>query len=187
MPNHAVRLSRRTALRAAGLTVGAAAGGAVLAGCSDDPDRTGEPGVTDSPGGTARPDQPTPSTDPAIVAALQKAAGEVQQLIGRYRTVSQTFPALRTGLATGSKHHAAHLAKLTELGDLRPPAAAKLPPVPTESAAALADLAGREQKSSVAHATAATKVSGPAARLLASIAASESQLAASLARKPAGR
>lgn len=187
MPNHAVSLSRRTALRAAGVTVGAAAGAAVLAGCSDDPDRAGEPGTTESPGGMARPDQPTPSTDPVVVAALQKAAGEVQQLIGRYRTVGQAFPDLRTRLAAGTKHHTAHLARLTELGDLRPPAAAKLPPVPGESAAALADLANREQKFSVAHATAATKISGPAARLLASIAASENQLAASLARKPAGR
>jgi hypothetical protein len=51
----------------------------------------------------------------------------------------------------------------------------------------VADLAAREQKLSVAHATAAVRVSGPAARLLASIAASEAQLAATLARKPVAR
>lgn len=187
MPNHPADLSRRSALRAVGLTVGVVSGSAVLAGCQSGRDRTGEPGVSDSPGGTARPDERAPSTDPAVLAALQTAAGEVQQLAGRYRQVGQAFPGLRARLATGVQYHAAHLAKLIELGDLRPPGLAKLPPAPKGSTAALADLAGREQKLSVAHATAATRISGPAARLLASVAASESQLALGLAAKPAGR
>jgi hypothetical protein len=55
------------------------------------------------------------------------------------------------------------------------------------AAAALADLAGREQQLSVAHATAAGKVSGEPARLLAMVAAAESQLAASLTKKRAAR
>jgi hypothetical protein len=118
-----------------------------------------------------------------IVAALQTAATQVQQLALRYSTVSQKFPALRTQLSTGVKYHASHLARLKQIGGLKPAQPGKLPPLPTSSSAALADLAGREQKLSVVHATAAAKLSGQAARVLASIAASESQLAATLSRK----
>jgi hypothetical protein len=185
VPTDPASLSRRTALRAAGVTVGLAAGATLLTGCQDDPEPSGKPGASDSPGSSGSPggtERQAPSTDPAVAAALRKAAGEVQQLAGRYRQVGQAFPALSGRLSTGSKHHAAHLAKLTELGAPRP-SAPKLPAVPTASAAALADLAGREQRMSVIHATAATKLSGPAARLLASIAASESQLAATLGKK----
>ena len=120
-----------------------------------------------------------------IVAALQTAATQVQQLALRYSTVSQTFPSLLNQLATGVNYHASHLTRLKQIGALRPAQPGKLPALPTNSAAALADLAGREQKLSVVHATAAAKLSGQAARLLASIAASESQLAATLSRKAA--
>jgi hypothetical protein len=120
-----------------------------------------------------------------IVAALQTAATQVQQLALRYSTVSQKFPALRNQISTGINYHASHLARLKQIGALKPIKPGKLPPVPTRSAAALADLASREQKLSVVHATAAAKLSGQAARVLASIAASESQLAATLSRKAA--
>jgi hypothetical protein len=171
-------LSRRTALCAAALAVGTAA---VLTGCQDAPDRTGTPGSTEDPNGTQPP--PSPSSDPVIVAALQTAATQVQQLALRYSTVSQKFPALRNQISTGVNYHASHLARLTQIGALKPAQPGKLPPLPTSSAAALADLAGREQKLSVVHATAAAKLSGQAARVLASIAASESQLAVTLSRK----
>lgn len=120
-----------------------------------------------------------------IVAALQTAATQVQQLALRYSTVSQKFPALRNQISTGVNCHASHLARLTQIGALKPAQPGKLPPLPTSLAAALADLAGREQKLSVVHATAAAKLSGQAARVLASIAASESQLAVTLSRKAA--
>jgi hypothetical protein len=178
VPTDPFRLSRRTALRTAAL----AAGAAVLSGCDGAPDRTGTPGSTEDPNATQ---PPPPSSDPVIVAALQTAATQVQQLALRYSTVSQKFPALRNQLSTGVNYHASHLAKLKETGALKPAQPGKLPPLPTSSAAALADLASREQKLSVVHATAAAKLSGQAARLLASIAASESQLAATLSRKAA--
>jgi hypothetical protein len=180
VPTDPLRLSRRTALRAAAL---AASTGAVLAGCQDTPDRTGTPGSTEDPNSTQPP--PSPSSDPVIVAALQTAATQVQQLALRYSTVSQKFPALRNQISTGANYHASHLARLKQIGALKPVQPGKLPPLPANSAAALADLAGREQKLSVVHATAAAKLSGQAARVLASIAASESQLAATLSRKAA--
>lgn len=177
------RPSRRTTLRTAALLAGSVA---LATGCDDEPDRSGTPGSTEGPGG---PTQPPPSTDPVIVAALMTAATQVQQLALRYSTIGQAFPALRGRLAMGVKHHAAHVAKLKEVGGSEPARPGQLPPVPKTTAAALADLASREQKLSVAHATAAAKVSGPAARLLAQVAASESQLAAALAppKKKAAR
>ena len=167
-------LSRRTALRTAALAAGSAA---LLTGCDDEPDRSGTPGATETPGATS---QPPPSTDPAIVAALMTAATQVEQLTLRYSTISQAFPTLRNQLATGVKHHASHVARLKEVGGSEPAQPGKLPALPKTATAALADLASREQKLSVAHATAAAKVTGQAARLLAMVAASESQLAATL-------
>lgn len=179
MQNDSFRFSRRTALRTAVLAAGASA---VVAGCDGATDRSGTPGSTEDPSGTT---QPAPSTDPVMVAALQAAATQIQQLARAYSTIAQNLPSLRGQLATGVKHHASHLARLTELGALQPAKLGKPPPLPTGAAAALADLAAREQRLSVAHATAAAKVSGQTARLLASIAASESQLAAILTRKKA--
>src|SRR6266508_3984133 len=54
-------------------------------------------------------------------------------------------------------------------------------------AGALAELGATEQRLAVAHATAATARTGQAARLLAMIAASQTQLAVSLGRKAASR
>ncbi|ADB32001.1 cell divisionftsk/spoiiie [Kribbella flavida DSM 17836] len=180
MPNDARRLSRRTALRTAALVAGAAA---LASGCDDEPDRSGTPGASTGPDGSVQ--APEPSADPEVVAALTTAATQIQQLALRYSSTSQTFPALRTRLSSGVRSHAAHVAKLKELGGFEPPQPGKLPPLPKASAAALADLASREQRLSVAHATAAAKLTGPPARLLATIAASESQLAAVLTAKKA--
>jgi hypothetical protein len=177
VPTDSLRLSRRAALRTAAVVAGLSA---VLAGCDDEPHR--ESGSSEDPGGDSRS---VPSTDPEIVAALQAAANQVQQLALRYNAVGQTFPSLRARLATGVKYHASHLARLTELGGLQSPQPGKLPPLPKRSVKALAELAGREQALALAHATAAAKLSGQAARLLASIAASESQLAATLTMKAA--
>jgi hypothetical protein len=178
VPTDPLRLSRRAALRAAALAAGATA---VLAGCKNATDQTGTPGSTENPSGT--PQSPPPSSDPVIVAVLQTAATQIQQVALRYSRAGQTFPVLRNQLSTAVNFHASHLARLKEIGALKPAQPGKLPPLPTSAAAALADLAGREQKLSVLHATAAAKVSGQAARVLASIAASESQLAATLSRK----
>jgi hypothetical protein len=154
----------------------------LLTGCDDAKDHSGTPGVTEGPGGDT---PPPPSTDPVVVAALTMAATQVEQLSLRYSAVSQAFPKLRPLLAAGVKNHAAQVAKLKEVGDFEPLQSGKLPPLPATASAALADLAGREQKLSVAHATAAVKVSGEAACLLAMLAAGESQLAATLSKKKA--
>jgi len=158
-------------------------GAVVLAGCKDEPNSSGTPGSANSRAG--QPAEQTPTTDPAIVAALSTAAALVTQLSLRYTTVGRKFPALRNQLATGAKYHASHLAKLMETAGVQAPAAGKLPPVPGTSSAALADLVKREKAAATAHATAAIKLSGSAARLLAMIAASETQLAATHAPKKA--
>jgi hypothetical protein len=171
-------------LRTAALATGVAAVPVLATGCQDTPDRSGTPGVTEGLGGTS---QPPPSTDPAVVAALTTAATQIEQLALRYSAVGQAFPALRAQLANGVSFHAAHVAKLKEVGGFEPPQPGALPALPKAAAAALADLAGREQKLSVAHATAAAKVPGQAARLLAMVAAAESQLAITLTKKRAGQ
>lgn len=178
MPNEPLRLSRRAALTTAAL----ASGAVVLTGCDDDPSGSGTPGAAKNP----KPGQAaeeTPSTDPVIVAALSTAAAQVTQLSLRYAGISQKFPALRTQLAAGAKYHASHLARLKETAGVQPPAAGKLPALPSTSSAALSDLAKRERAAAIAHAAAAAKVSGPAARLLAMIAAAETQLATTLTPK----
>jgi hypothetical protein len=114
---------------------------------------------------------------------MSAAAGQVAQVAQRVAAVSKQFPALKSQLTAAAKYHAQHLAKLNEASGAAPAAVGKLPALPTGSAAALADLATREQKLSVAHAVAAAKLSGADARLLAMIAASESQLATSLTVK----
>lgn len=171
------RLPRRAVLRSAAAL---AATATLLTGCEDEKDKTGTPGTTEGPGG---PTPPPPSTDPAVVAALTAAATQVEQLSLRYSAVSQAYPKLRAQLAAGVRNHAAQFAKLKEVGGFEPPQPGKLPALPATAVAALADLAAREQKLSVSHATAAAKVSGEAARVLAMLAAGESQLAAMLAPK----
>ncbi|TDO49896.1 hypothetical protein EV643_105124 [Kribbella sp. VKM Ac-2527] len=178
MLNAPLLLSRRVALQSAAL----AAGVVLVAGCDDAPAQTaGTPGASAGPDGSV--ESPTPSTDPAVVAALTTAAAQVVQIAQRYGSVSKTYPALRTQLTTAMKCRAAHLAKLTEVGGFETPQPVKPPALPKTAAAALAELMGREQKLSVAHATAATKLTGEPARLLAMLAASESQLAATLVVK----
>ncbi|MGC4942727.1 cell division protein FtsK [Kribbella sp. DT2] len=178
MPAASFPLSRRAALR----TVAAVAGAAVLvSGCDDDKPATGTPGASEGPDGSVQP--PAPSTDPQTVTALTAAGTQIAQLALRVSSAGQTLPALRGQLAVAVQSHAAHSAKLKELAGTEPPQPGKLPPLPKASAAVLADLAAWEQKLSVAHATAAGKLSGEAARVLAMIAASESQLAATLTPK----
>ncbi|MEV8372165.1 cell division protein FtsK [Kribbella sp. NPDC056861] len=189
MPNPPEPLTRRAALQVATLSAGTAL---LLAGCKDDPAQPGAGSTGTTSGGTKGPDgtsKPEPSTDPAVVAAMSTAAGQVAQAAQRLTAAGKTYPALNAQLAVAAKYHAQHLAKLNELSGTTPAAVGKLPPLPKGSAAALADLASGEQKLSVAHATAAAKLSGPAARLLAMVAASELQLAATLTvkKKDAGR
>jgi hypothetical protein len=181
VPNESLRLPRRAALTMAAVASGAVA----LAGCKDEPGRSGTADGTAT--GSGQPNAQSPSTDPVIVAALSAAATQVAQLSARYTTVGRKYPALRTKLAAGAKYHAAHLTRLRETAGVQPAQAAKLPPVPGTSSAALSDLARREKAAAAAHAAAAAKVSGPAARLLAMVAASERQLAASLLPKKAAR
>ena len=165
--------SRRTAmLLGAGLT------GLVVTGCEDTSPRG------KSSGGSSNGGQTTPTRDPADVAALRTAAGNLQRLVARYDAVVRSHPPLRARLAGPRKLHTAHLTRLRSLGGV--PAIGKSPakPVPAQ-AAALAEIASTEQRLSVVHATAAAQRSGDVARLLAMIAASQTQIAATLRRKAA--
>lgn len=176
MPNEP-RLSRRTVLATAAVVPGVV----TLAGCKEDAAGSGTPGAV-NPTSSGRGAGETPTVDPAVVAALSTAATQVSQLSLGYAGVSRKFPALRTQLAAGAKYHASHLAKLKETAGVAA-AAAKAPVVPSTSSAALTALAKQEKAAAIAHAAAAGKLSGASARLLAMIAASETQLATTLTPK----
>jgi hypothetical protein len=178
VPNEPLHLSRRAALTTAAL----ASGALVLSGCDDEPGGSGTPDAAGR-SNSGQPAEETPSTDPVIVAALSTAAAQVTQLSLRYTTMTQKFPALRAQLAAGAKYHAGHLARLKETAGVQAAGAGKLPALPSTSSAALADLAKRERAAAVAHAAAAAKLSGEHARLLAMIAAAETQLAITLTPK----
>jgi hypothetical protein len=166
-------------MRSAVLAAGAAA---ALAGCDDV-----KLGGSASPDGSAsKPASATPTRDPAEVAALTAAATRLRQLGTRYAAVAKRHPTLAGRLAKPRALHDAHLARLRALGGV-PGASAAANPVPAKPAAALAELVATEQRFAVAHATAATARTGQAARLLAMIAASQTQLAVSLGRKAASR
>ena len=154
-----------------------------LAGCKDDAPAAGTPDAV-NPTSSDRPTEKTLTVDPAVVAALSAAATQVTQLSLGYAGVSRKFPALRTQLAAGAKYHASHLAKLKETAGVAA-AAGKAPTVPGTSSAALTALANQEKAAATVHATAAAKLSGASARLLAMIAAAETQLATALTPKKA--
>jgi hypothetical protein len=170
-------MTRRSILATAALLPGAV----VLAGCKDDQTGSSTPGAV-NPTSSGQPAEETPTVDPAIVAALSAAAAQVTSLSLRYAGMSRKFPALRTLLAAGAKYHASHLAKLKETAGVTA-AAGKAPVVPSTSSAALVALATQEKAAAIAHAAAAAKVSGAPARLLAMIAAAETQLATTLTPK----
>jgi hypothetical protein len=167
-------LSRRTAM-----LLGAGATGLVIAGCED----SSPPGKPS--GGSSHGGRTTPTRDPAEVAALRAAAGSLQQLVTRYDAVVRRHPPLRARLAGPRKLHTAHLARLRSLGGVPAATTSTAKAVPAKAAAALAELASTEQRLTVAHATAAAQRSGEAARLLAMIAASQTQIAVALRRKAA--
>jgi hypothetical protein len=154
-------------------------GAVALAGCKDDPGAgSGTPGAVNGAPSAGQSAQ-TPTVDPAIVAALSTAATQVTQLSQLCASVSRKFPALRGRLAAGIKYHASHLAKLKETAGVAANAA-KAPTVPATSAAALLALSKQEKATAILHAAAAAKLSGASARLLATIAAAESQLGTTL-------
>jgi hypothetical protein len=159
-----------------------AAGAAVTLAACDDVGLGGSP----TPGRSGRSGSPGPTRDPAEVAALGAAAQQLRQLTNRYAAVAKRYPALAMRLAKPRALHDAHLARLRALGGA-PSTLAAAKPVPPTATAALAELVATEQRLAVAHATAAAARSGQAARLLAMIAASQTQLAVSLGRKAAGR
>ncbi|MGW7679939.1 cell division protein FtsK [Kribbella sp. NPDC054772] len=180
MPERRRSLTRRAVVVTAALVPGAFA----LTGCKDDPAAgSGTPGAGNgTPSSSQGPAKETPTVDPAVVAALSTAATQVTQLSQYYATLSRKFPALRAQLAAGAKYHVSHLAKLKETQGVA--AKATQPPkVPASSVAALAALAQQEKLAATAHATAAGKLSGAPARLLATIAAAETQLGSTLAPK----
>lgn len=175
MPIEPRHVSRRSLLATAAVVPAAV----TLAGCKDDPAGSTPGAVNPSSSDRA---QETPSADPAVVAALSTAATQVTQLSLAFAGTSRKFPALRTQLAAGAKYHASHLAKLKETAGVTA-AAGKAPAVAGTSAAALLTLARQEKAAAIAHAAAAVKVSGAPARLLAMIAAAETQLATTLTPK----
>ena len=156
-------------------------GAVALTSCTDDSGGSGTTGGAKNSDGV-QPAEETPSTDPAIVAALTAAATLSTQLSLRYTALSTKFPALRARLAAGAKYHASHLTRLKAVPGVQA-VTGKAQAVPSTSAAALTDLAEREKAAAVAHAAAAAKVSGEHARLLAMIAAAETQLAITLTPK----
>ena len=172
------RLTRRAVVATAALVPGAA----VLAGCKDDPSAgSGPSGTKGAVNGTTTSPDPateTPTADPAVVAALSAAATQVTQLSQLYATASRKFPALRAQLAAGAKYHATHLAKLKETQGVTAQATKAV--VLATSQAAIAGIATQERAAATAHVAAAAKLSGAPARLLAEIAASETQLGATL-------
>ncbi|WP_238152785.1 cell division protein FtsK [Kribbella speibonae] len=175
-------LSRRTVFVTAALVPGAAA----LAGCKDDAaSGAGTPGTKGAVNGTPTapgPTEETPTVDPAVVAALSTVATQVTQLSQLYATASRKFPALRAQLAAGAKYHVSHLAKLKETQGVTAQAA-KAVAAASSSQAALTAIAQQEKAAAVTHAAAAVKLSGAPARLLAEIAAAETQLSATLTPK----
>jgi hypothetical protein len=157
-------------------------GAVALTGCKDDEAAgSGTPGaVGGGPSSSGSPAGETPTVDPAVVAALTVAATQVTQLSQLYANTSRKFPALRARLAAGAKYHASHLAKLKETDGVAA-RAAKAAVVPASSAAALTTLARQESIAATANAAAAAKLSGAPARLLAEIAAAQTQLSSTLA------
>jgi hypothetical protein len=171
------RLTRRAAVVTAALVPGALA----LTGCKDDAAAgAGTPGaVNGGPSSSQSPAEGTPTVDPAVLAALGVAATQVAQLSQLYANVSRKYPALRAQLAAGAKYHASHLGKLKETEGVAAKAA-KAVAVPASSVAALTTLAKQEAVAATTNAAAATKLSGAPARLLAEIAAAQTQLSATL-------
>ena len=174
-------LERRLTRRAAVVTAVLVPGAVALTGCKDDAAAgAGTPGaVNGGPSSSQNPAGETPTTDPAVVAALTVAATQVTQLSQLYANVSRKFPALRAQLAAGAKYHASHLVKLKETDGVAAKAA-KAVVVPTSSVAALTTLATREAAAAATNAAAAAKLSGAPARLLAEIAAAQTQLSSTL-------
>jgi hypothetical protein len=179
-------VSRRTVVRSATLATALALAGS-LAGCEDTPSASGPSGPSGGKSGQGSTDNSTPTRDPAELAALRSAAGSLQQLSSRYDAVLRRHPALRSRLGGPRALHTQHLARLRSLGGTPAPAKSAAKAVPAASATAVAELVATEQRLAVAHATAATQRSGAAARLLASIAASQTQIAVTLGRKAPAR
>ncbi|GAA2817262.1 hypothetical protein [Streptomyces showdoensis] len=165
--------------RRALLTVGAAGGAAVLAGCTSS--------------GDARPEPPSAAERAARAEAALRArsAATGRTLLGRYDAVLAAHPALAGRLAPLRASVAAHVKALGE-GAAPPAPAPKAPasasgpasapaspsasptaaaPVPADPAAALTDLAAAERATADTHT--ATLLTAPPeyARLLASVAA----------------
>jgi hypothetical protein len=177
-------LERRLTRRAAVVTAVLVPGAVALTGCKDDAAAgAGTPGaVNGGPSSSKSPAEETPTVDPAVFAALTLAATQVTQLSQLYANVSRKFPALRAQLAAGAKYHASHLAKLKATEGVAAKAA-KAVVVPASSVAALTTLGEQEAIAATTHAAAAAKVSGAPARLLAEIAAAETQLSSTLTPK----
>ncbi|NIK60409.1 cell division protein FtsK [Kribbella shirazensis] len=172
--------------RAVVVTVALAPAAVALTGCNDNPAADAGTSGTRSPGGTASSSpgvvEETPAVDPAVVAALSAAATQVSQLSQLYASTIRKFPTRRGALAAGAKYHVSHLAKLKETPGVAAAPVAKAA-VPAQPHTAQFAIAEQEEAAAAAHAAAAAKLSGAPARLLAEIAAAETQLASTLGPK----
>jgi hypothetical protein len=134
-----------------------------------------------APGAAPATPPPPRSADDLIRDASIAAS---RQLTARYALVERHFPALRGQLAPPRAAHARQIAVLEAGYQTPPPAsrAAKSAPVtaPTSASAALPWLSAAESATSASRAPHIAAASGDLARLLASIAASEAAIAASL-------
>ena len=165
------------------MTAALVPGAVALAGCKDDPAAWGTPGAVNGTSSKSRgPGRGDADGRPRGRRGAQYGGDPGDSIVPRFATLSRKFPALRAQLAAGAKYHVSHLAKLKETQGVAAKAA-KAPAVPTSSAAALAALAQQEKLAATAHAAAAAKLSGAPARLLAMIAAAETQLGSTLAPK----
>ena len=176
------QVSRRTVMRSAALAAGGAVALPVLSAC-DDAGLGAGPSTGTPASGQGKATEPT--RDPAELAALRAATGHLLLLSARYVAVLKRHPALRTRLTGPRALHDAHLSRLRGLGGGTAVPKSTPRAVPPVAAKAVAELIATEQRLAVAHATAAAERSGQAARVLASIAASQAQIAIALGRKAA--
>ena len=174
-------VSRRAALAGA---VGLAAG-AGLAGCTSTPKKPKPPGPTS---------EPRPGADETARRAAAAREQEAATLAGTVATSVATHRELAAAASAAATVHAAHAAALLEgLKALRSPTAtpsASVTASPSTSSiavpasAAAGQLAALQTSVATAHQGALDGVSGPLARLLASVAASDLAHAARVRRAP---
>lgn len=117
---------------------------------------------------------PTPAQRKADDEIRKRAQASAVALLDRYDAVLAAHPALSGRLRPYSDEIALHLAAFGGTRQTLAPSSPKLEPVPAEQPAALADLARREQQGVDGRLVDLPAAGADLARLLASVAASQS-------------